>query len=510
MAGKNTLNESVNNFVFHLFDTYLNCISGSNNIVYYVNLLKKYNLRDSLPDTWLSSIEKDDEKEMNAFIIYSFREYFRKTKDKQFLKDVISETCDKNIFEASEKCEGKIKSVTTKKGKSKQSNNTLSAYVSILMKWANGASDHEIESCFRNKEDLYSFETESFEEFAGKVSYIVQRKLSRKAGKPIDQAVYEHYVKSLKEQKDEMRFLPDIKTGKAKMMETAKLCVKSLCDVKSVQEIEKIIPQAFAMPKMDDRIALAANNIIIDLDDFLRETNWAITFTVSMEKTSEIAKLLVDERARTEKNKKLVSESAQAIQKAEDEKNAYANEAKKIKEENERLCKRIADLEKKLNACNENSKKDKDINKLHTKIREIKKTAKKLKKENTLLADRNEALEEEVNELRNSIRNVNVSIRNVDMDGKYLFITDKDIMKTKIHEWFPNSIVSDGTNIKKINNVKLAVIICPEVSHSEYYRAKEACKNIGISFIHCSHISLDSICQCISEKENGGTIKYGN
>ena len=92
--------------------------------------------------------------------------------------------------------------------------------------------------------------------------------------------------------------------------------------------------------------------------------------------------------------------------------------------------------------------------------------------------------------------------RKIDVTKKYLFVVCHDLMKTKLQTWFPNSVISEGKDIRPSANNYMTVFITKNLSHSEYNRIKPMCINNHIPMANCNVVNFERICETIRQCED--------
>lgn len=68
--------------------------------------------------------------------------------------------------------------------------------------------------------------------------------------------------------------------------------------------------------------------------------------------------------------------------------------------------------------------------------------------------------------------------------------------------WFPNSVISEGKDIRPSANYYMTVFITKNLSHSEYNRIKPMCINNHIPMANCNVVNFERICETIRQCED--------
>lgn len=218
---------------------------------------------------------------------------------------------------------------------------------------------------------------------------------------------------------------------------------------------------------------------------------------------------LADIRISIEDSKDSFDELKKKIRGLEKElKTVKRQNTKKIKELQSNAAKAEKRADEALKKLSE-KKEDPRIAEMDAELRSEKKKRIKAEDEASLLRSQIEALREENAAIRKArASGEKAPEETIDANARYLFIVDEDAMKPKLMEWFPNSILSESSSVtaKSSRNIDLAVFLCAQVTHKEYYRIKYQCEKFGVPFVHCSYSSYPRICQAIAEAK----AKFGN
>lgn len=80
---------------------------------------------------------------------------------------------------------------------------------------------------------------------------------------------------------------------------------------------------------------------------------------------------------------------------------------------------------------------------------------------------------------------------------KYIFLCTRDEIALRLEKKFPNSIVSTDYDIREVNAGTLDGVIClvRDISHPNYFKFKQKCKNMNIPFIDCNCKNTERIAQ---------------
>ena len=84
---------------------------------------------------------------------------------------------------------------------------------------------------------------------------------------------------------------------------------------------------------------------------------------------------------------------------------------------------------------------------------------------------------------------------------KYIFLCTRDAIIDRLEDRFPNSVVSTDYNIRNVNSGTIDAVIClvRDISHPNYAKFKQKCRNMKIPFIDCNVKNTERIAQTIYE-----------
>lgn len=127
-------------------------------------------------------------------------------------------------------------------------------------------------------------------------------------------------------------------------------------------------------------------------------------------------------------------------------------------------------------------------------MKALKKNLVSLKAQKEQLEIEKEALAEKISFYQSLARNAEPK-RTADVDKPYLFVCTEERLASKLMLWFPNSMLSHMRD--SIPDCYMAVFLTQCISHSEYYRIKEQCRNRNIPICNCNCQNFDRICNDI-------------
>lgn len=430
--------------------------------------------------------------------------YFKSNKSELFIQRVLEETCTQTelnrLNREADKMEGKAP------GKYGKISDGMMLCALLLHLWSRGkGSQKTLQSAFLINDQTIKPKSVSAHNImdqtiiskAPDVSARLKRRMERKIGKPLGEAILEAY--RVKNDDAVQSVLPDM--GEKAMKDTSARAADAICDSMAALTVREFIERTSAVRCSAENSVKIANSVTFDTQTVVTEGVYIMSVFGMMKQCISTAGAEIDCEYRihqmTEPAVKKEYEKASAEMKAEKE--DALKKLEKEQKKSERLEKRAKQAEARMRQAEKSAGQSADEKKLHDEIRMLHKSAEKMQDENRGLAEKNRQLEEKIALLEEaySEQATEETTADVDMNAKYLFVTDKDIMIRKLHAWFPESVISSETDIKSLTDVKLIVYICPEVSHSEYYRAKKMCKSLGVPAVHCSRISLSAVCDCI-------------
>lgn len=185
------------------------------------------------------------------------------------------------------------------------------------------------------------------------------------------------------------------------------------------------------------------------------------------------------------------------------------NEIAALCKENETSKATIASLNKKISVQDEkirnfdkNVAVEKAVSERDETIRQLERSVENLKKELEKEKEKTrKATEEKPINMSPPVTDTNAT-RKIDVTKKYLFVVCHDLMKTKLQTWFPNSVISEGKDIRPSANYYMTVFITKNLSHSEYNRIKPMCINNHIPMANCNVVNFERICETIRQCED--------
>lgn len=86
----------------------------------------------------------------------------------------------------------------------------------------------------------------------------------------------------------------------------------------------------------------------------------------------------------------------------------------------------------------------------------------------------------------------------VDMTQRYMFVVQDAKMKPKLHEWFPNCVISEGREVT--GGYYMVIFITKSISHTEYFRVKKKCESKNIPYVNCNRIAKEAVIQAIAAR----------
>lgn len=476
----------------------------------YLALRNEFNLQSCDPGEYYTFVDGTDGL-IEDYAEGTLIRYFQLNKNESFIQRVLEVTCTKaelsRIDREADMLEGKAP------GKPKKFADKMMLCALLLHLWSRGKdSQRTLQNVFLMSDQSVdpapsmSVMNHTIVSKVPDVSARLKRRMERKLGQPLSEAILEGYIK--KDDDAVQSVLPGM--GKEAMEDTSVRAANAICESIAALSVREFIDRTSSISCASEDPVRIANGIAFDAQTIVNEGVYVMASFGMMKQCISTAKAEIDCEYKIQQMAEpaVKKEYEKAVSELKTEKEEALKKLKTELEKNERLEKRAKQAEARMRQAEKSAGKSDDEKKLHDEIRAFRKASEKTKNENSELAEKNRQLEEKLAMLEEAYAEqpTEKTTEDVDMNAKYLFVTDKDIMIRKLHAWFPESVISSETDIRSLTGVKLIIFICPEVSHSEYYRAKKICRSLNVPAVHCSRISLSAVCDCIRSEGR----KYGH